>query len=205
MRRILLVCLMLVVTASAADARHRGRHGHYYPYDADRTVGMAPDTMPEDRSYDRRSRRDRAERRDSRERRDADDRMVPSSWHLQAPDPSWHGKRYLSPDGSAWYASYESPPDKSATDHMKTIAFGDGEEITYLRGERGMITVSGTKADRIFYRKAVLDCGGRLWRHIAFEYPTDAKRAMDGFVTRAAAMLERPSSDACDAAVSAKQ
>lgn len=200
----LLVCLVLAVTASVAEARHRGRHHHYYPYDADRTVGMAPDTMPEEPRYDRRSRRDRGYSGRA-ERRDADARMVPSSWHLQAPDPSWHGKRYLSADGSAWYASYESPPDKSAADHMKTIAFGDGEEITYLRGERGMITVSGTKADRIFYRKAVLDCGGRLWRHIAFEYPADAKRAMDGFVTRAAATLERASPDTCDAAVSAKQ
>src|ERR1700755_3332230 len=115
MRRIVLVALMLAVTAGTADARRR-HHQHYYPYDADRTVGMAPDTMPEDRAYDRRSRRDRAERG----ARDADARMGPGSWQLQPPDPKWHGKRYVSPDGGAWYASYESPSEQPAADHMKT-------------------------------------------------------------------------------------
>jgi hypothetical protein len=203
MRRALLVVLILAVTATAADARRR-HHRHSYP---DETFGLSPDTMPArpdralarpDRGLDRHSRA-------TRDARDADARAVPAGWQLQPPDSSWHGKRYLSPDGSAWFATYTSPSEEPVAAHMKTVAFGDGEELTYLRGERDWIAVSGLKADRIFYRKAVLACGGRVWRHVAFEYPADAKRSMDGFVNRAAATVERPTSEACDAPVSSSR
>jgi hypothetical protein len=43
---------------------------------------------------------------------------------------------------------------------MKAVAFADGEQITHLRGERSWIEVSGFKGDRIFYRKAIVVCGG---------------------------------------------
>ena len=33
----------------------------------------------------------------------------------------------------------------------------------------------GLKADRSFYRKAVLACAGRVWHEVAFEYPTQTQ------------------------------
>src|SRR5262249_21965242 len=199
MRRVVLVLLILAVSATAADARRR-HHRHHHGYESGPTVGVAPDgarasgvPRPGDLP-DRFDRRARA--------RDAGDARVPAGWELQPPDPAWQGKRYLSPDGSAWFATYASPAEGSVADHMKTVAFGESEDITYLRGERDWIAVSGFKAERIFYRKAVLACGGRLWRHVAFEYPSAARRAMDGFVRRAAEGLERMPPDGCDQPVS---
>jgi hypothetical protein len=45
---------------------------------------------------------------------------------------------------------------ESSAEHMKAVAFGGGEQITHLRGERSWIEVSGFKGDRIFYRNARL-------------------------------------------------
>jgi serine/threonine-protein kinase len=81
---------------------------------------------------------------------------------------------------------------------MKEIAFGEGESITYLRGERDWIAVSGLKGDRIFYRKAVIACQGRSWHLIAFEYPATMKQTMDAFVGAAAIAVQNSEEDGCD-------
>ena len=87
---------------------------------------------------------------------------------------------------------------------MKAIAFADDETITYLRGERTWIVVSGFKQSRIFYRKAVLTCAGTTWKYIAFEYPTELKREMDRFVIFASQALDNDQTG-CDKALSSKQ
>jgi len=84
---------------------------------------------------------------------------------------------------------------------MKAMAFREGEEITYLRRERDWIAVSGFKGDRIFYRKAVLACGERQWRHIAFEYSAEARRAFDQLVSAMSLGLDRSVNQNCDATV----
>ena len=86
---------------------------------------------------------------------------------------------------------------------MKSFAFVDGETITYLRGERSWIAVSGFKGSRIFYRKAVVACGGTIWKHIAFEYPTELKHEMDRFVVSAARALDIDQTG-CDKTLSSK-
>src|SRR5947208_13453600 len=145
MRRSLFVVLVLAATISPAHARHWHWHwGHHFGgyWGA---YGMAP-AGP-------------AERRLRREPGLAD--LVPPGWQLQPPDERWKGKRFVSPDGSAWLAAYSSPVAKDTiTSHMQTVAFADGEALTYLRGEQDWIAVSGLKGDRIFYRKAVIACGG---------------------------------------------
>ena len=82
------------------------------------------------------------------------------------------------------------------------VAFVEGETLAYLRGERNRIAVSGTKSDKIFYRKAVIACGGKVWHHIAFEYPIEHQRAMDPFVARAAAIVDLAENDGCEEATS---
>jgi serine/threonine-protein kinase len=131
--------------------------------------------------------------------------VIPPSWQLAPPDPNWNGKRFLSPDGASWFAAYTAAAEEAAVAaHMKTLAFVDGETITYLRGERTWIAVSGFKGNRIFYRKAVIACGGTIWKHIAFEYPIELRHEMDRFVVSAATALDIDQTG-CDAAVSSNR
>ena len=128
---------------------------------------------------------------------DSPARLIPRDWQLQPPDPNWQGRRYLAPDGSAWLALYSSNAANDAAQRFKAVAFADGEEVTYLRGERDRLTVSGFKGDRIFYRKVMLVCGGTQWRHIALEYPAEAKTKFDRYVESVSRGFERIADDGC--------
>ena len=74
----------------------------------------------------------------------------------------------------------------------------DGEQITHLHGEENSIEVSGLKADRSFYRKAVLACAGRVWHEVAFEYPTQTQGSISEFVNRAAKAVENSEDQGCE-------
>jgi hypothetical protein len=123
--------------------------------------------------------------------------FVPRDWQLMPPDPNWQGRRYMSPQGDAWLAFYATNAANDAQARLKAVAFADGEEVTYLRGERDRLTVSGHKDDKIFYRKVTLSCGGTLWRHVAMEYPAAAKEKFDRFVERLSRGFEQIADDAC--------
>ena len=83
--------------------------------------------------------------------------VVPPGWRLQ-PDQ----RRYVSPDGSSWFAPHASAVgSEPIAAHMDRIARQEGETVTYIRREPDWIAVSGFKGGRIFYRKAVLACGGK--------------------------------------------
>jgi hypothetical protein len=72
-----------------------------------------------------------------------------------------------------------------------------------LHSERANIGLKREKGERIFYRKVVVACGQRQWRHIAFEYPAEAKRAFDSLVTSMSKALDRSVDAYCeDATVS---
>ena len=87
---------------------------------------------------------------------------------------------------------------------MKSIAFGDGETLTYVQGERSWIAAAGFKGSRMFYRKALLSCGGRVWHHVAFEYPVEMKDRIERFIVLAAEGLHDSQND-CDDAVAEQQ
>jgi hypothetical protein len=183
MWRILLTLLVLAYTVSDADARRRHRHHRMVI----KRVVLLPPAI------------DRADPRapQIRGRVTAAD-LIPSGWQLQPADPSWKGRRYLSPDGSASLALYASASDQEPIQkHMQTVAFAEGEEITSLRGERNWIAVSGLKDGRMFYRKAVLACGGTMWRHIAWQYPAAARSMVDPQVARAARALDAVAEEDC--------
>jgi hypothetical protein len=56
---------------------------------------------------------------------------------LQPADPNWHGKRFLSPDGSSWLAVYSFPvASESIAKHMQSVTFAEGETLTYMQGQR---------------------------------------------------------------------
>ncbi|MHB1207980.1 MAG: hypothetical protein ACYCZX_20615 [Rhodospirillaceae bacterium] len=196
MRAILVLFILLLTGLTAADARHR--HGHRHGHERYYERYIAPPASPADEiSVARRFERGGHSRVDASE-------LIPPGWQLQAADPKWKGKRFVSPDGSAWFAVYStSINNEPPAAHMKAIAFVDGEEISYVRAEQNWIAVSGLKGERVFYRKARIACGGRIWHNIAFEYPAGLKRAMDRSVRRASAAVDRSDSDGCEAAVAA--
>jgi len=132
--------------------------------------------------------------------------LIPRDWQLEPPDPNWQGYRFVSPRGDARLEIYGRPVANEARgEHVKSVIFGEREELTYLRGERNWIAASGFKGDRIFYRKAVLACGERQWRHIAFEYPAVAKSAFDRFVTAMSRALDRSVQKNCEASVDLRE
>ena len=182
MRRILLIGIVLALGTTAADARRR--HHHYYRLHGAPVMMIAPGIeMP------------REDMRGPRMRGDSN--FIPAGWNLQPEDPSFSGRRYLAPDGSAWLALYSAPVDKDRAAHLKSVAFADGEEVTYLRGARDWLAVLGLKGDRVYYRKAMLACGGTAWRHIAFEYPAEQKPLLDRMVERAAQAFDRLAEESC--------
>jgi hypothetical protein len=205
MQRTILIVLILAFGVVEADARRRG---HRSPRAYPAVERYAPAVVPGARYRSPSARYGAAPTgRYESPRRTQDDasRLVPPGWQLQPPDPNWNGRRYLSPDGTASVAYYSAPTDQEPiAAHMKAIAFVDGEEITYLRGERDWIVVSSLKGDRIFYRKAALACGRKSWHHLAFEYPAEAKRNMDGLVTNVARALDDYENYGCEPALSSR-
>jgi hypothetical protein len=207
MYRVLAILIVLAFTVDTADARRRG-HRHYrhhaqvYVVPADAFAMLTPGLSRRD------LRRLRARIPGMAPRgvaRNAHGQLVPPNWEEQPADPDRRGKRFVSPDGAAWLATSATPVEQEPiADHLKTIAFAEGEEIAYLAGQRDWIAVSGRKGDRIFYRKAVLACDGKVWRHVAFEYPAAARRSVDVFVSRVAAAVTHTVNDGCETAISSR-
>jgi hypothetical protein len=123
--------------------------------------------------------------------------IVPPDWKVLSEDTINHERRFVSPSGDAWLSLYARPPDESVEAHLARVRHQDDEQITYERRGGTWIVVSGYKGDRIFYRKAMLACGGRSWHHLAFEYPADQKLAFDQFVTRASYALKEYNQIGC--------
>jgi len=190
MRATLLILLMLACAAGPADARRHRHHLRYYD-------AVTP-TEPGNRAY--------APQESApppggspEQRSQGGAKFVPASWREEPADPQVNGQRFVSPDGNASFVAYTIPAgEENVAAHMKAVAFGDGEQVTYLRGERTWIAVSGFKQGRIFFREAVLACAGDRWHHIAFEYPASAKSEMRDFVERAALAVRSSDNKSCD-------
>src|SRR2546421_313166 len=133
MQRAVLIALILVLTASSADARRRHHRVHFYMRHA--PVMMVPPAAAAEFAREPRGRIEAAQ-------------IVPRDWQLQPPDPNWQGRRYVAPDGNAWLALYSTNAANDATARFKAVAVAAREEMTYLRGERGRVTVSGLEGGR---------------------------------------------------------
>ena len=191
MYRVSLILLILVYSATSAGARHHRHRYHVFVPDSYLLRHNAP-AMGRSGPYQ--SERSRSEAPAPT------GGVIPPDWKKQ---PSDNGGRFLSPDGSASFAFYRTAGhDEPITEHMKSFAFSDGEEITSLAGERTWISASGFKGDRLFYRQAALACGGNHWHHIAFEFPASAKRSMQDFIKRAIEKLNSGQNEGCDTPLS---
>jgi hypothetical protein len=197
MRKLLLAVFILLFAIDAADARRRRHHYRHLPYDV--MVPHGPEAFA--RAFDRDPRAMTANPRFARRSPLTLAALVPRDWQLQPPDANWDGKRFLSPDGASWFAAYRTPATEApAAEHMKSVIFAPDETITAMHGERTRVAVSGFKGSRLFYRKAILACGGKTWHQIAFEYPVELKRNMDSFVALAAEALENTQTECAETA-----
>ena len=122
--------------------------------------------------------------------------VVPDGWRAQQ-DPNWEGTKYVSPQGESSLVLYSLRRRQPSVEaHIRWFSALPGERVTYRARGRGWIVVSGFKQNgRIFYRKALLACNGRVWQHLSFEYPTSRKRAFDRLVTRTSHSLRRHGCD----------
>ena len=124
----------------------------------------------------------------------------PPTWQLQPPEPNWEGRRYLSPGGEAWLAFYASPANpEGLSEHLKSVAFADGEVIFGLQGDRSELTVTGATGGRMFYRKVRLACRGRQWHHVALEFPLGNRQEYELLIAQAVQVLDQADGSGCPA------
>jgi hypothetical protein len=77
----------------------------------------------------------------------------------------------------------------------------EGEDLRSLRRDRAWVEVAGFKGGRVYFRKAVLACGEREWRHVEYEYPAEAQRAFQPHVDRMSRAFDRVFTQSCDETV----
>src|SRR5581483_10818705 len=181
------VLILLALSPTSAAARWRHHHHHFGAHFSERPVGLPALEAPQGEDRPAPSAGIAA--------------LIPHDWQLQPASPAWQGRRYVSPDGSAWVAFYSTGAANDAAARFKAVAFGDGEEVSFLSGARDRLTVAGQKGDAMFYRKVLLACGGTAWRHVAMEYPASAQHTYDGFIARMSRAFERIADDGCGESV----
>src|SRR5262245_8524783 len=177
MRALLVIMLILAIIAEMVEARKRRHHRHYGHGNA---YAQAEPPARADR------------------RRSNIAALIPRDWQLERSDANRPSNRFVSPAGAASLALYaRSAEDETREERFKAVAFANDGEITYLRGESDWLAVSGVRGDQICYRKVEFGCGGRQWRHIAFEYPAKVKRQFDRLVSRVSRALDRAREEDC--------
>ena len=107
--------------------------------------------------------------------------QVPAKWRSEPlRDRSGaSGHFFFSPDGSSWAAVFGVSVPEGVSVHVATPE----ERVTYRAEGARWFVRSGFKGDRIFYRRALLTCGGRVAHMVAFEYPAERKIEHDRLVT----------------------
>jgi hypothetical protein len=108
---------------------------------------------------------------------------VPAGWRSEPirGQAGVSGHYFYSPDGATWIAVFGRPVPPG-TNARGAVTAAD-ERVTYRADGASWFVRSGFREDRIFYRKALLSCGGRVAHLLAFEYPAAEKREHDRLVT----------------------
>lgn len=123
--------------------------------------------------------------------------IIPHDWRAVAAPQGADARGFVSPDGNSKIVLYAKRVTRTPAAQLALLRRVGRGEITYERESRGWIVVSGFFGNRIFYRKAMLACGGAAWHYLEFEYPAAQKRAFDEFVTRSAAALGAYAQSGC--------
>ena len=187
MRQFVSVVVGLVIAvsvATSADARHRRHRGH------DEHAESAND------ADFRRAAQSYANARTGLAA------LIPRDWRAAPHDPNLQGSRFVSPTGDAWVRFYAVPADKEALDqYWTTVALADGEDLRSLRRDRAWVEITGFKGGRMYFRKAVLACGEREWRHVEYEYPAEGRKTFQAKVARMSRAFDLAFTQFCDQTV----
>jgi hypothetical protein len=118
------------------------------------------------------------------------------------PIPTCLGVVSSRPKGDASLKFYAVPVEKDALDqYWKSVALREGEDLRSLRRDRGRVEVAGFKGGRMYFRKAVLACGDREWRHVEYEYPAEAERVFQTHLDRMSRAFDSAYTKFCDQTV----
>jgi hypothetical protein len=123
--------------------------------------------------------------------------IIPHDWRAVPPPQGANARGFESPDGDSKIVLYAKPATRPVAAQLARLRRVHRGDITYEREGRTWIVVSGFFGNRIFYRKAMLACGGAAWHYLEFEYPAAQKRAFDQFVTRSSAALGAYAASGC--------
>jgi hypothetical protein len=116
---------------------------------------------------------------------------VPAAWKMQPPPENDDGRIFVSPDGRGQIivnGNYAGVVDPDELGYR--LQPTEGETIAYKRRKSDWAVVSGTKGDRIFYRKTRLSCGGTIANNLSIEYPASEKGRYDSVVAHVEASLK---------------
>ncbi|MBB4199131.1 hypothetical protein CCR94_16670 [Rhodoblastus sphagnicola] len=114
----------------------------------------------------------------------------PAGWKM-GPEPTNNdGRVFSSPDGTAQVTISGMFAVDSRQEEMASRSEPlEGETVTYSTRGDNWIVVSGTRNGRVFYRKALLSCGDRVWNDLDIDYPEQDKAKFDAIVGHMAASL----------------
>ncbi len=116
---------------------------------------------------------------------------IPAAWKMQPPPANDDGRIFTSPDGRAEIivnGSYAGVVDPDELGYR--LEPSEGETIAYKQRKGDWAVVSGTKGDRIFYRKTRLSCGGTIANSLSIEYPASEKSRSNSVMARVEASLK---------------
>jgi hypothetical protein len=115
----------------------------------------------------------------------------PAGWTMGPEHTNDDGRAFTSPDGAASVTISGMFAVDSRAEEMEQRAKPiEGETVTYSAKGANWIVLSGTRnGGRLFYRKALLSCGDRIWNDLDVEYPADDKAKFDKLVAHMAASL----------------
>jgi hypothetical protein len=100
------------------------------------------------------------------------------------------GRKFTSPDKHAEIIISGIFPSVDTDDELASrLEAGEGETIKFKKRQGKWVVVSGTKGDRIFYRKTLLSCRGSIANNLWIEHPAAEKEKYDALIAHVAASL----------------
>jgi serine/threonine-protein kinase len=114
----------------------------------------------------------------------------PAAWKMEPEPENNDGRQFSSPDGDASVSIYgHFAMDSRAEEMARKAEADDGETVTYSAKGANWVVLSGTRGEKIFYRKSLLSCGDQVWNTLTVEYPAQDKSKYDKLVAHMAASL----------------
>ena len=115
---------------------------------------------------------------------------APANWTMGPEPENDDGREFTSPDQHAQLTISGIFANVDANDELASrLEAGQGETITFKKRQGKWVVVSGTKGDRIFYRKTLLSCGDQVANDLFIEYPAAEKEKYDALVAHVTASI----------------